>query len=329
MLIATHDKEEIEEVVVVRGVQFRNEIEYGQRHVDFVFAVHNQSNYEITIDKSLGEGNIIFDKQPLVKGKEIVEYRAENIPARCSGDFSVRQYLDSGDIEAIRTASADRQFQFHNLKIKIKGGAGFEPFVDEKKLRIEAYLTKDHPVWVNYNGPFRSRFNGELVGTIREVFFQSGFDLDNFSAGEDYAYDLFFVLHVYLLNHGAPTTIERFRLTVRVGDQVYEAERQPLTGFRIKRNGETDFKTLTDVEELNGVSFADDARNGWLRFRVRDVKRYQEDKPKLELALDAIDKNEDPNRLRVISESRWLGHAMFQGDHILGPDEWAENQRNN
>jgi hypothetical protein len=139
--------------------------------------------------------------------------------------------------------------------------------------------------------------------------------------------DLFFVLHVYLLNHGAPTTIERFKLTVRAGNQVYEAERQPLTGFRIKRNGETDFKTLNDVEELNGVSFVDDARNGWLRFRVRDVKRYQEDKPPLELELDAIDKNEDSNRLRVISESRWLGHAMFQGDYVLGSEEWAENQR--
>ena len=81
------------------------------------------------------------------------------------------------------------------------------------------------------------------------------------------------------------------------------------------------------MEELNGVSFADDARNGWFLFRVPAVKRYQEDKPKLELQLDAIDKNEDPNRLRVVSESKWLGHAMFQGDYILGSDEWAENQR--
>jgi hypothetical protein len=326
-LLAKEDREEIQEAVVVRGVHFRNEIEYGKRYVDFVFSVHNESHYDIAIDDKLGEGQIIFNKEKLVKGKEIVDHSAQNVPARSSGYFTIRQYLDSGDIDLIKSASGDRLFEFHDVKVKIKGAGTSKRLIQEKELRIVCYLSKENPFWRNYNGPFRSRFNGEIVGTIREVFFQSQFDVGNFTVGQDYAYDLFFVLHVYLVNHGAPTSIERFKLSVRVGDQVYEAERQPLAGLRIRRNGETDFKSLDDVEELNGVSFADDARNGWLRFRVPDVKRYQEDKPKLELELDAIDKNEDANRLRVISQSKWLGHAMFQRDNILGSDEWAENQR--
>jgi hypothetical protein len=325
-IIAKQDTEDIQDSVIVSGIQFRNEIEFGNRHIDLVFAIYNQSLYDITIDSQLGDGNIIFNKQPLVKKKEIVENKAQNLPARISGHFTVRQYLDSGDIEDIENATGDRHLDLHNLRIKIKAGAGFEQVVSEKRLKVEGYLTKDNPIWINYNGPFRNRFNSELVGRIREVFFQSQWDVGLFAPGQDNAYNLFFVIHAYLINHGAPTTIERFSLTVKVNGESYEAERQPLNGFRVARRGEPDDKPLDDIEELNGRNFSD-TRRGWLRFRVSGIKRYDEDKPKLELELDAIDKNEDPNRLTTLPESKWLGHRSFQESRILGSDEWAESER--
>lgn len=47
-LIAEQDRAEIQDAVIVCGVQFRNEIEFGKRYVDFVFSIFNQSLYEIT-----------------------------------------------------------------------------------------------------------------------------------------------------------------------------------------------------------------------------------------------------------------------------------------
>jgi hypothetical protein len=172
-LLSKEDREEIQEAVVVRGVQFRNEIEYSKRYVDFVFAIHNESHYDIAIDDKLGEGQIVFNKERLVKGKEIVDHSAQNVPPRSSGHFTIRQYLDAGDIDLIKSASGDRQFEFHDVKVKIKGGATSKGLIEKNDLRIDCYLSKENPTCRNYNGPFLSRFNGELVGMIREVFFQS------------------------------------------------------------------------------------------------------------------------------------------------------------
>lgn len=319
-LVAKQDREEIQDSVIVSGVHFRNEITYGKRYIEFVFAIFNQSVYEMTIDDTLGDGDIVFNKEPLVKKKEIVENKAQNLPARVPGHFAVRQYLDSGDIEAIKNATDDRLFGLHNLRIKIKGGADFERVVKEKPLQFDCHLSKEHPIYLNYDGPFRSRFNGEIGGKIGEIYFQSKINLrDSHIISEDNYYDLFFVMRTYIANHGAPTTIERFRLAVTANGTSYEGEKQPLAGFHVIRLGFRD--PLFDIEDSNDEILTD-TRRGWLRFVVRGVKRYDEDNPELGIELDVIDKNEEPNRVTPLARSEWRGHNQSQGDYINGLEEW-------
>lgn len=322
-IIAKQDREEIQDSVIVKGIQFRNEIEYGKRYIHFVFTIFNQSIYEITIDSELGDGDIIFNGEPLVKKKEIVDNKAQNLPARTLGHFAVRQYLDSGDIDAIRNANDDRRFEIHNLKIKIKGGSDFEGVVDEKRLQFTAVLTKESPFYVNYDGPFLARFDREIGGKIQEIYFQTNLDLINSHSVSDgnyeRYYDLFFVMRVYVANHGAPTSIERFRLVVKVNEVPHEGVKQRLTGFNVIRPGVQE--SLADIEDSNDTTL-EHTRNGWVRFVVHGVKRYDEDKPQLGIELDVIDKFGTPCRLTSLPQSDWKADSRTQESYITGTEEW-------
>lgn len=249
-----------------------------------------------------------------------VNNKAQNLPARVPGHFTVRQYLDAGDINALTTASDDRLFGLHNLKIKIKGGADFEQIVTAKRLQFSCSLSKQYPIWLNYDGQFRSKFNGEIGGYIGEVYFQSRLNLFKSHVGnQDKFYDLFFVMYTYIANHGAPMSIERFRLVLIVDGVSYEGQRQPLSGFHVIR---PEVKAaLSDIEDQNDVILTD-TRRGWVRFVVRGVKRYEEDKPELSVELDVINKNEDAHRLKPLPQSEWRGHSQNQESYISGTQEW-------
>jgi hypothetical protein len=314
----------IHDAVVLSAIQFRNETAYGFRYVDFVFSVFNQSVYPISID-SIGPGNIVFNRDEFVKEKKLEDNKAQNVEPRRDGNFTIRQFLDLGDMSAINEATDDRVFRFDNLTVNIKGGAGFEDVVKLSQLKIDCYsLSKQYPLWRNYNiGPFHSRFNGEITGRVRGIFFQSDW-LDSYEPGQDHVYDLFFVLKVFIVNHGDPKSIERFRLAVKVNEEIYEGERESLAGFQvISRDREP--QPIKDIEDDNDENLFE-KRGGWLRFRVRGVKGYKEDKTQLDLQLDAIDKNLEPNRLMPPPHSEWLGHAHFQESHVLGSGKWAESE---
>jgi hypothetical protein len=319
-LVAKQDRENIQDSVIVTGIHFRNETTYGNRHIDFVFALFNQSLYEITIDDLLGDGDIVFDREPFVKNKEIVNNKAQNIPARASGHFTVRQYLDAGDIEAVKAATDDRLFGLHNLRIKIKGGAGFEQIVTEKQLQFSCSLSKQYPIWLNHDGPFRSKFNGSIAGHISEIYFQTKLDLFNSQVvSQDNFYDLFFVMRTYIANHGAPTSIHRFNLAVKANGVSYQGKKQSLNEFHVIR---PEMKVaLSDIEDHNDVTLAD-SRRGWLRFVVHGVRRYEEDKPELTIELDVIDKSEDVNRITPLPQSEWRRHSRDQESYISGVNEW-------
>lgn len=319
-VIGNTDKNEIQSAVTVRGILFRNQIEQGKRYVDFVFSIFNQSLYDIAIDGTLGDGQISFDGEPLVKEKAVVENKAQLVPPRMPGSFTVRQYLDFGDVDAIKKATDDRIFRLDALWIKVKGGPEFVEAIDEKRLKIDySSLSKGFPQWVNFDGPFQSRFNGEISGKVMALYFQSQLNLDlTHVISDDMYYDLLFVMYVYIANHGAPTSIERFKLGVTANGVSFEGERQSLTGFRVVGQGLND--PLVDIEDSNYVNL-DHSRKGWLRFAVRGVKRYEEDKPELTLELDVIDKEETPNRLAALDVSKWRGHSRTQDTYIIGTDE--------
>lgn len=318
--IANNDAADIQEAVIVTGVQFRNEIEYYKRYVDFAFVVFNQSVYDISIDDQLGEGDIIFDKQPLVGVKRIEENKAQNVRPRTTGSFTVRQHLDSGDIDAIKKARGDRRFEFHNLRIKLKGGHDFESVVKEKRLRFEFGLTKDDPVYFNYNGPFRTLFNNPISGRINLVYFTHEADLVNSKAG-DIRDSLYFIMHVYIANHSKPTSIDRFRLTLHADGQSYEGKRLPLTDCRWIRQGAEEHLSERDIESQNDVTLTD-TRRGWLQFAVHGVKGAEHGT--LATALDIIDKDNGANRLNSLSQNKWNKNSMEQESYINGPAVWQQ-----
>ena len=320
--IAKNDATDIQDAVIVSGVQFRNEIENHKRYVDFAFAIFNQSVYEISIDDKLGDGDIIFDKQPLVGVKRIEENKAQNVQPRTSSSFMVRQHLDSGDIEAIKNATGDRRFEFHHLKIKIKGGSDFEEIIQEKKLQFDSGLSKEYPTYIYYNGPFRSRFNSSICGRINAVYFKRDFDIDNSIPLKDNRYIFYFILHTYIANHGAPTGIDRFRLVLKANGEPYEAQRLPLTGCRWIRSDAEENLSERDIESENDVTLTD-TRRGWLQFVVHGVREI-EDESALEIALDVIDKDQDLNRLNSLADSKWIENSMKQESYINGPAIWQQ-----
>jgi heme/copper-type cytochrome/quinol oxidase subunit 2 len=319
--IANNDAAEIQNVVTVTGVQFRNEIEYGQRYIDFVFAIFNQSLYDISIDDELGEGDIIFNKHPLVSRKRIEENKAQNIQPRTPGHFTVRQFLDSGDIDAIKRANSDRRFEFHNLKIKIKGGAGFEGNVREKRLQFEGSLSKEYPTWFNYDGPFRSRFNASIGGRINMVYFKHELDVVNTAILQDSRVTFYFILHIYIANHGAPTGIDRFRLILKAGEETHEGKRLPLTDCHWIRPGAEEHLSERDIESQSDATLTD-TRRGWLQFVVHRVKEI--DQSSLEIALDVIDKEDDANRLNSLPQDKWIESSIKNESYINGPGIWQQ-----
>jgi hypothetical protein len=164
--IANNDRDEIQNAVMISGIQFRNEIEEGKRYIDFVFSIFNKSVYEISIDDSIG-GDIIFDGEILITEKRMEKNTAENCHVRGTGYFIVRQYLNSAEIDSIKNAKPDRPFRLDGLIIKIKGGADF-PDVVPKRLRIGSdFLSKASPTWFNYDAPFRTNFEADAVANLK------------------------------------------------------------------------------------------------------------------------------------------------------------------
>jgi hypothetical protein len=158
--IAENDRSEIQNAVTVSGIQFRNEIETGKRYVDFVFSIFNKSVYEISIDDEI-KGDIIFDGEILVTEKRMDKNRAQNCHVRGSGYFTVRQFLNTAEIDSIKNATGDKTFRLEGLFIMIKGGADY-PQVVRKPLKIEACsLSKENPTYIDYFGPSRARFDPE------------------------------------------------------------------------------------------------------------------------------------------------------------------------
>jgi len=318
--ISSNDAAEIQEAVIVMGVYFRNEIENYKRYVDFWFQIFNMSVYDISIDDTLGDGDIIFNGHPLVSVKRIEDNKAINLPPRQPGTFTVRQFLDSGDIDAIKTASGDRRFEFHNLRIKVKGGAGFEHGVKEKRLKFSFGLSKDSPNYSNYNGPFLTQFNAAISGRINVVYFKTELDLINTVPLKDNRYVFYLILHTYIANHGAPTGIDNFRLAIRAGEEMFEGKRLPLTGCRWIRQGAEEDLSERDIESQNDATLTD-VRRGWLQFIVEGVNEFEDDSA-IEVVLDVIDKNNDTNRLNPIARARWIDNSMNSEGYINGPGIW-------
>lgn len=320
--IANQDATEIQDAVMVMGVYFRNEIENQKRYVDFWFQIFNLSLYDISIDDVPGEGDIIFNGHPLVSIKRVEENKAQNVKPRTPGNFTVRQYLDSGDIDAIKSANGDRRFEFHNLRIKIKGGAEFENVVTEKRLQFNFGLSKDSPNYANYNGPFLSQFKAPISGRINAVYFHHELDLNNTVPLKDDRCIFYFILHTYIANHGAPTGIDRFRLILKANEETYQGTRLPLTGCRWIRPGAEEHLSEKDIELQNDVTLTD-VRRGWLQFAVHGVKEVEDDSV-LEIAVDVIDKNGDVNRLNSSSRKKWIEDSMGQESYINGPAIWQK-----
>lgn len=147
--IAENDRTEIQNAITVRSIYLSNETEAGKRYVDFKFAIFNKSVYEVSIGESL-EGDIIFDKDELITEKRIDTGSAINCPVRGTGVFIIRQYLDSAEIKDFKNAAEDKTFRFHNLIVRVTGGADY-PQVAAKRLSIEGFVSRKDPKWVNHD----------------------------------------------------------------------------------------------------------------------------------------------------------------------------------
>jgi len=126
-------------------------------------------------------------------------------------------------------------------------------------------------------------------------------------------------MSVYLANHGAPTTLEHLKLTLKANAQPYKGMKLSLADFYVVRPGLKD--PLKDIEDSNDMPL-DYTRRGWVRFVVRGVKRYDEDRPVLELELEAVDKDEVAHRLITPVESEWSENSQKQRDYINGDGKW-------
>jgi hypothetical protein len=148
--IADADAENIRNAVVVRGIDFRNEIQEGRiPYIEFKFAIFNMSVYEISIDDSI-HGYIRFDKEMLTQHKEISSNSAINCPVRFSGCyFTIYQRLTKEEADYIMKSSDDKSFRFDGLITKITGGAD-SPNVKPGRLKIDGLVSRKYPRWVDY-----------------------------------------------------------------------------------------------------------------------------------------------------------------------------------
>jgi hypothetical protein len=153
----------------------------------------------------------------------------------------------------------------------------------------------------------------DITGEIKEVF------LEEYANGElcrrdpEHMYfDYHFIVNVYLANHGAPTTIEQFKLVLKTGGRSYDGEIEK--DARNLKEGETNWRAwgadeLVDLEKLNDEPL-EHTRNGSLWFVVAGVQGIK-NKAEMELELYVIDKNETPYKLLTLPQPQWQRNPFY------------------
>jgi hypothetical protein len=140
-------------------------------------------------------------------------------------------------------------------------------------------------------------------------------------------FDYHFIINVYMVNHGAVTTIEQFKLTLKSGGHSYDGERE--RDIHDVKEGEMKWRewgagTLADLEKSNDAPL-EGTRNGWLWFVVTGVPST-EDKSGMELELSVIDKDGTPYKLDTSPQSQWEKNPFLHAARMKKAREWIHEK---
>lgn len=142
----------------------------------------------------------------------------------------------------------------------------------------------------------------DINGEVKTVYFVKIAKLVK-SDSEHMHWDFHFTIHVYLANHGAPTTIEQFKLRLKSNERWYDGEKESDPEFTALGAVEHD-----DIEKDNDESL-EHTRRGWLRFVVREVQAAKNES-EMELELYVIDKDKTLYPLTSLPQFKWEANPV-------------------
>jgi uncharacterized membrane protein YiaA len=147
-----HDLEEkdqasIKDLIRVTGIHYRPEFDKGSPYIDFTFGIFNISLYDIVIENSIKNGNILFGEdnekffyEPRIEAKRPILCRS-----RSANYFVVRQAVRAEEITRFKGAN-DLLLAFHSLEIVFQGTEQF-PEIKSTPLNTHHYLETKKGMW--------------------------------------------------------------------------------------------------------------------------------------------------------------------------------------
>lgn len=329
--------EEIDKYVAVERVYLcYQELTASIPRILFDVEFNNKSVFDISIEDTMEE-HIEIAGQPLLRDKRVI-YNEKDIPPSSKGRLIIEQRLSPE--EAALVAKCEKEvlgafFYFHKLVLMVRGGTKVSRVKSKPLILPEHICTKDEihaDNWEHYEAKISAlkaeiaalksqlgEDNAKLAspdiqGEIKEVYFSKHTNLDASMVVSNHFYnDFYFTLRAYVANHGAATTIAEFQFFLISNGVRTKGEKALLKGYYIERYEDSANlfavddrvieEALTNIESFNDDPL-DHTRNGWLRFRVREI-REAENEAEIEIELSAIDKLGTPHKLISLPQAQW------------------------
>ena len=151
-----------------------------------------------------------------------------------------------------------------------------------------------------------------ITGQIKGVYLES-YGNAELSDSKHVCFDYHFIINVYLANHGAATTIEQFKLILKIGERSYDGERE--RDSHDVREGEKDWRAwgageLDDLEKSNDAPL-EHTRNGWLWIVVKGIPSADY-KSEMKLELYVLDKDGISYKLDTLPQSQWQQNPFLR-----------------
>lgn len=316
--IAKAQAEDISRYVTIEAVRIINPHD-PTPGINFYFYVSNKSNYHVTIDEV--KGAIRFEGRPLTYPLTVLGNEINEFPPLEVGVLTISQPLRPEEVARISEFGDNVGYYFSvdELRIAIRGGANFPqvkprylstkdkvpelpaPNVKELKDRIRQLEAEK-----------AAKAKPDIAGKIKGVYSEPWAN-KALSAGGGMFFDYHFIVNAFVTNRGAATTIEQFKLVLKVGERSYDGEREK--DSRDVKDGEEDWRAwgadeLDDLEKSNDVPL-EHTRNGALWFVVRGVPGT-ENKSDMKIELSVVDKDGTSYYLDASPQPQWQDNPFLK-----------------
>jgi len=215
--------------------------------------------------------------------------------------------------------------------------AGYFDFVAKRNIAflwIAAFLgisIAAYRVWAKERraliGEQAKNAKAEISGQVKEVFFEKHHEgglasaLTQTSEGEIHYtlhYNYVFNVRIYVANHRAATTIERFEVRLRSNDDTHKSTKLPIERDQYAIKRPTGNESMADIEDSNDIPL-EHTRNGWLRFSVPGVKGIGDyhKEPNQEIEVSVIDKNGISHPIAPLAQSAWKRSLRESPERVL------------